>query len=102
MCCTRVWPDVKALDDSDASPMTGVDECIDEQLLTYKHSLWGAVGKFGLEPASPSTEKQADGFSHLLHSVLRIGSCQWNWVVADATAAPRLVPDGTSQAPNPM
>ena len=41
-------------------------------------------------------------FSPLLLSVLRLGSCQWNWVVADATAAPRLVPDGTSQAPNPM
>ena len=31
----------------------------------------------------PPTKKQADGFSHLL----RLGSCQWNWVVADATAA---------------
>ena len=25
-------------------------------------------------------------FSYLLHLVLRLGSCQWNWVVADATA----------------
>ena len=55
-----------------------------------------------LEPATPSTEKQADGFSPLLLSVLRLWSCQWNWVVADATEAPRLVPDGTSQARNPM
>ena len=56
-----------------------------------KHSLRGAVGKVGLEPTTPNTEKQADGFSHLLHSVLRLGSCQWNRVVADATAAPRLM-----------
>ena len=52
--------------------------------------------------ATPSTEKQADGFSHLLHSVLRLGSSQWNLVVAGDTAAPWLVPDGTSQAPNLM
>ena len=54
----------------------------------HKHSLKGAVGKVGVaEPANPSTEKQADGLSHLLHSVLSLGSCQWNWVVAGATAA---------------
>ena len=54
--------------------------------------LWGAVGKGwgnlcgqGSNPATPRTEKQAGGFSPLLLSVL--GSCQWNWVVADATAS---------------
>ena len=28
-----------------------------------------------------STEKQAGGFSPLLLSVLRLGSCQWNWLM---------------------
>ena len=74
---------------------------------TYTH-LGGPLAKLGqlvrpgLDPATPTSGKQADGFSHLLHSVLRLGSCQWNWVVAGATAAPWMVPDGTSQAPNPM
>ena len=62
----------------------------------------GSLVRPGLEPATPNTELRADGFSHLPHSVLRLGSCQWNWVVAGATAAPWLVPNGTSQAPNPM
>ena len=44
----------------------------------WDHSLWETVGKClrGLEPATPSREKQADCFSHLLLSVLL--SCQWN------------------------
>ena len=42
----------------------------------------------GLEPATPSTEKQVDSFSHLQHSVLRLGSCQWNWVVAEMLPQP--------------
>ena len=45
------------------------------------------TGPAGLEPDTPSTEKQAGGFPPLLLSVLRLGSCQWNWVVAGTTAA---------------
>ena len=56
----------------------------------------------GFEPASPSTEKQADGLSYLLHSVLRLGSCQWNWVVAGATAAFDWSLMVTVRLPNPM
>ena len=37
----------------------------------------------------------------MLHSVLKLGSCNWNWVVADATWAPWLVPESTSQVPTP-
>ena len=47
------------------------------------------------EPATHRTEKQTNGFSPLLLSVLRLGSCQWNWVVACATGA-LLVPFRTS------
>ena len=40
-----------------------------------------------LKLATPRTGKQAGGFSPLLLSFLRLGSCQWKWVVADAAAA---------------
>ena len=49
-------------------------------------SVW-VTGPVGLEPATPSKEKQAGGFSPLLLSMLILGSCRRNWVVADATVA---------------
>ena len=55
----------------------------------------GVTGPEGARTCYPSTEKQAGGFSPMLLCVLRLGSCQWNWVVAGATAAfdwPLMVP----------
>ena len=58
------------------------------QELSYRGLTLGAVGKGwgnwsgrGLEPATPSTEKLADGVLPLLPSVLRLGSCQWGTVL---------------------
>ena len=48
----------------------------------------GATGPAALEPAIFSTDKEAVGFSYLLHSVLRLESYQWNWVVAGAISQP--------------
>ena len=73
-----------------------------QTLLREAVSKVGVAGPTGVEPATPSTENKGDGFSHLLDSVLRLESCQWNWVVAAATMAfdwSLMVP---ARPPNPM
>ena len=73
-----------------------------EHSLREAEAWLGYLVRPGLEPATPSAEKQADVFSHLLHSVLRLGSCQWNWVEACATAAFEWSLMVSIRPPNPM
>ena len=55
--------------------------------LSIKESgLSSGISFFFDNPIHPGTEKLADGFSYLLLCVLGLGPCQWNRLVADATA----------------
>ena len=57
----------------------------------------------GLKPTTSGTEKQADSFSCLLLlSMVRLGSCQWYWVVTDAATAFDWSQMVQARPPNPM